>query len=351
MTRKQKLTLASCLLGLVFTAPSAYAHTTFNVGGFGDLTTGASNSTIGGSGANKIYTGGTTGGGLAGSLNKSGSTNGNEIWVNESPETEWVGPTGPNHAGSSSGSVLPSAAYVGMHSLTQDRLIETGFYGGSAAACAANGDCPLGANTNGNSLLRQVYTQNHNASFYVGGPSNTNLLPTDFSLAVAGNSWNNGQYNTGMDVLNPHVSGYQFGFPNDFNAHPSLEQNLLDLAGPGAQVFLNIDVYDDTSDGLGSQQMGVALYGGWDDGNGLNDLTFIASALAPVEGGNAKLTYELKNTYFGEYTVLVGDNSANGGQYKARFTITAVPIPAAAWLFASAMAGFLGLSRQRKLQA
>lgn len=335
----------------VLGTPSAQAHVTFNVGGFGDISVGASNSTIGGEGATRIYLGGTTGGGLAGSLNHSGSTNGNEVWTNESPATEWVGPTGPNHAGSSAGSVLPSAAYVGMHTPTQVRLLETGVYGSRADICATNGDC-AGVNTNGNSLLRQVYTQNHNPSFYVGGPSNTNPLPTDFALAVAGDSWNNGEYNSGMDVLNPHVSGYQFGFPNDFTLHPNLEQNLLDQA-PGTQLYLNLDVFDDTSDGLGAQQMGVALYGGWDDGNGFDDLTFLGSALAPV-GGNAQLTYALSGQYFGEYTVLIGDNNSHGGQYKALFTISStpltapVPLPAAAWLFGSGVAALAAWARRHR---
>lgn len=328
----------------------ADAHVTFNVGGFGDIAVGASNSTIGGEGATRIYLGGTTGGGLAGSLYHSGSTNGNEVWTNESPTTEWIGPTGPNHAGSSAGSVLPSAAYVGLHTPTQVRLLETGVYGSTSAICTTNGDC-VGINTNHNSLLRQVYTQNHNASSYAGGPSNTTPLPTDLALAVAPNSWNNGHYNSGMDVLNPHVSGYQYGFPNDFVLHPNLEQNLLNQV-PGTQLYLNIDVFDDISDGLGPQQMGVVLYGGWDDGNGLNDLTYLGSALAPV-GGNAQLTYALTGQHFGEYTVLIGDNSSHGGQYKALFTISStpltapVPLPAALWLFGAGIAGLAGLSRWR----
>lgn len=181
----------------------------------------------------------------------------------------------------------PSADYAGLHTPTQVRLLETGVYGSTAAVCTTNGDC-VGANTNGNSLLCQVYTQNHNPSFYVRGPSNTNPLPTDFALAVAGNSWNNGQSNSGMDMLNPRVSGYRYGFPNDFSLHPNLEQNLLDQA-PGTPLHLNIDVFDDPTDGLGPQQMGAVLYGGWDDGNGLNDLTYLGSVLAPV-GGSAQLT-------------------------------------------------------------
>ncbi len=338
------------VLGLLFAAPAVHAHATYNVGGFGDLSLGASNSTIGGAGEAKIYLGGTTGGGLAGSLNHSGSTNGNEIWTNESPATEWIGPTGPNHAGSSVGSVLPSVGYIGLHSPTNTRLLETGTYCGSTLAA----DCVGGVNNNGNSLLRQVYTQNHNVAFYTGGPNSANPLPTDFALAVAPNSWNNGQYNSGMDVITPHASGYQFGFPNDFSLHPNLEQNLLAQA-PGTQLYLNIDVFDDASDGLGAQQLGVALYGGWDDGNGFADLTFLGQTLAAVNG-NAQLTYALAGTFFGEYTVLIGDNSSNGGQYKARFAISStpltapVPVPAAVWLFGSALLGLGGINRRKTKQ-
>lgn len=114
----------------------ADAHVTFNAGGFGDIRVGDFNTTIDGEGATRIYLGGTTGGGLAGSLYHSGSTNTYEVWTNESPATEWVGPTGPNHAGSSAGSVLSSAAYIGLHTPTQVRLLETGVYGSTATTCA-----------------------------------------------------------------------------------------------------------------------------------------------------------------------------------------------------------------------
>lgn len=84
----------------------------------------------------------------------------------------------------------------------------------------------------------------------------------------------------------------------------------------------------------------------------MSDLTYLGSSLAPV-GGNAQLSYALTGHYFGEYTVLIGDNSSYGGQYKALFTIsstpltTPVPLPAAVWLFSSGIAAMAGLAQRR----
>lgn len=342
---------------------AAQAHATFNIGGYGDITSGAPNSTN----TARVYVSGTTGGGVAGSFFKSGTTSDSrEVWLNEAPTTEWIGPTGPNkplpplNIGLD---LLPSAAYVGLHSRTNTRLIETGVYGSTASTCATNGDC-VGINTNGNSLLRQLYNANHRApanAFTEGEPSNVNPAPTDISLAVAPNSWQtdaNGRpvYNTGMDVLTPHTSGYQFGFPPPPGSN--LEQNLIDQApNPGDPTYLNIRVSDDTSDNLGAQQLGVALYGGWDDGNGLIDLTLLGWATATAPGGTATLTYLLDGYFFGEYTVFIGDLSGNGGQYKAFFgtqatalttpIIRGVPSPITLWLFCAALPGLLRFTRNQ----
>jgi len=321
------LVLTGLMAGSLAAAPQAFAHATYNVGGFSDISVGALGTNA------RAYTGGTTGGGVAGSLNQSGATNSNEVWVNGVPG-EWVGPTGPNKAPPSTGSVLPSQAYVGLHSNVTSRLMETGNYCGATAAV----DCIGAPNLNTNSLLRQVYNRNHAATAnYVGGPFSGNLLPTDLSMAVAANSWGTGTtYETGMDILSPHIST---------GTGSNLEQNVINLAPAGSQVYLNIDVYGENA----GQQMGVSLFGGWDDGNGMSDLTLISSTLAAVNG-HATLSYLLQGTYFGEYTVLIGDASNVGGQYKANFSITTVPVPAAVWLLGSALMG-LGVIGRRKAMA
>lgn len=358
------LALAASLIGGVSTA---HAHATFNIGGYGDIVSGAPNSTN----TARVYASGNTGGGVTGSFFQSGTTSDSrEVWLNEAPVTEWIGPTGPNkplpplNIGQT---LLPSAAYVGLHSRSNIRTIETGVYGSTASICATNGDC-AGVNTNGNSLLRQLYNANHRTvagAFVEGEPSIVNPAPTDISLAVAPNSWQTDAsgkpvYNTGMDVLTPHTSGYQFGYPPPPGSN--LEDNLINLAPtattPAGPTYLNIQVSDDTSDGLGAQQLGVALYGGWDDGNGLADLTLLGYASAAAPGGEASLTYQLDGYFYGEYTVFIGDLGNNGGQYKAFFgtevtplttVITnPVPLPAAFWLFGSAVLGFLGLGRKRR---
>ncbi len=357
-SQKSLVAAAGIFAGALAASPNAFAHASLNVGGYGDISVGGANST----GAAKVYTGGTTGGGISGSYTASGATGGNEVWTNGTI-AEWTGAQG--HPSATSNSVLPSVGYIGLHNNSTQRLIETGNYCGATASaeCQANavgtGTNSLTAtsttlaNVNGDSLLRQVWNINHRAAGaqYDGGPSPSNLLPTDLSLSVAGNSWNGDlQYHSGMDVLNPHVSTGTTG---------NLEQNILALpAATGQNVYLNIKVFDDTSDNMAAQQLGFALYGGWDKGNGMSDLTLIGSSLAAIDG-YASLSYQLIGTFLGEYSVLVGDNSSIGGQYKMHASITTgtalysvaaqpVPIPAAAWLFGGALTSLFGL-RRRKL--
>ena len=73
------------------------------------------------------------------------------------------------------------------------------------------------------------------------------------------------------------------------------------------------------------------------------------------------VTQDLASSFVGMVTLsLVGSNIAYatfgttgdlglGGIYADNFTVSAVPVPAAAWLFGSALLGFFGFSRRKNL--
>lgn len=310
MNKSNKILLAitAITLGTAAAAPSAFAHATFNVSGYS--------------------------GGIDDSRNKSGSTGGTEVWTNGAP-SEWMSTT----------ATQPSIGYLGMHSNNSTRGIQTGVYGSTAAVCAANLDC-VAVNADSNTLRRQVYNYNH-------GAGSSSPAPTDVSLAVDGNSWGTGisTANTGLDWGNIHASA-------STGATGNLESNLIAL---GAN-YLNITLEDDTSDNLGAQQLGLALYGGWDHGGGLSSLTPLTSRLAASAGGSVGISMQMFGVFNGEYTVAVGDNSPNGGQYKLTLNtsstplypnavVQAVPVPAAVWLMGSALTGMATLARRKRAVA
>ena len=59
-------------------------------------------------------------------------------------------------------------------------------------------------------------------------------------------------------------------------------------------------------------------------------------------------------TAFGDATIMVGDRLLGEGTmrgFSSSLTISAVPVPAAVWLFGTALAGLVGVSRKRVLAA
>lgn len=344
--------IAGTVLGTLAAAPSVHAHATYNVGGYGDISTtgGRTNGTFSNGSA---ALGGTLSGGTPNGL--PGGTSGgnaiaqttsaaNPVWVNGTPD--WMPST----------VTVPSIGYLGMHGNNSTRVIETGAYSSTA---------------NTNSPLRQVYNYNNviqNAG--TGGwgtnaatqfldqahttlnPNYQNYLPSDVQLAVGGNSWAGGisDANTGIDFAHIHASAGTTG---------NLESNLI---ATGAN-YLNITLEDDTSD-AGSQQLALSLFGGWNQGPGLTGLTALTTQLATAPGGTIGLSLQLFGLDFngagtaGEYTIAIGDQSGVGGKYKltlntstnplyASNVVQAVPVPAAIWLFGSALAGMGVIGRRR----
>ena len=382
MKKLSVLALTSIFLGSLGAAPEVFAHATFNVGGYGNITpTGGNNGLPGG-----------TSGGNAIAQTLSGAT---PVWTNGS--TGFLPPT----------ATQPSIGYLGIHSLNNTRQIQTGTYNATlatnlptntadpvvnaanAATNAANAATNLanfGSTTGssgaignpstfntvtasgGDSLLGQVWNYNNRVNATNSGtnaasqwldaahttlnPNYQNYLPTDVQLAVGANSWAGGisADNTGLDFGNVHASA----------GSPSNEVGLMALG----VNYLNFTLSDDTSDGLGAQQLAFSIYGGWVDGPGLSGLTLLTTQLAANPGDTLGVTLQLFGHDFGapgtngEYTVVVGDQGNIGGRYKlslnasstamyANNIVQAVPIPAAVWLFGSALAG-MGIIGRRK---
>jgi len=106
------------------------------------------------------------------------------------------------------------------------------------------------------------------------------------------------------------------------------------------------------------------LYQGWDTsttpfvraGSYINNvsnplatfgLAYLDQASTTTPGGSASLTFA--NLAGGDYTLLLGGNGTSSDVFGNGFyklTLTAVPVPAAVWLFGSAMAGMIGLGRR-----
>ena len=137
--------------------------------------------------------------------------------------------------------------------------------------------------------------------------------------------------------------------------------------------FLNITVGDDPIyNGVG--QLAFALYQGWVTGPGLQGLNLLGTVLAENVGQDIGISLALSGLTMnapgteGQYTIVVGDQSGVGGKYRMALEASAaarygnvvsavssmaapVPLPGAAWLFGSVMAGLLGLGRRQQIAA
>ncbi|CAI8785032.1 conserved exported protein of unknown function [Methylocaldum szegediense] len=279
------LALIGAVGGAVSTT-SAHAHATFNIAGYGD--------------------------GAAGSINGNDGTPGTDaggVWTNGG-----VGYTG----------ALPVMWYAGMHSATSTRTIETG--------------TPTSAN--GNSLQRQIADFN---------ASNDSDLPTDRMLRVGGSSWSD-----------PANGGQGWGHGLDFGLiHWSCGGSVQGCLDAGISGF-KLTLADDLADGGANLKLGYALYGGWDRGSeafrhdtfvtspvpvsnplGSNDLTLIGWGVASAVGETLSQTFDLNTHHGGEYTVIIGALGGVDGNYQLTIepVVQPVPIPAAVWLFGSALVG------------
>lgn len=138
---------------------------------------------------------------------------------------------------------------------------------------------------------------------------------------------------------------------NDFSAAPI---DLGTLGGPGGMaVAINdnglIAGWSDTAEGASHLTL-------WDHGQIIDLTAFIPAELTAagwhslLEGNNSALSSDwLDMNNAGEIVSMLYDNSDHA--IPILLTPTAVPLPGAVWLFGSALAGFMGAAKRKKLAA
>jgi len=169
-----------------------------------------------------------------------------------------------------------------------------------------------------------------------------------YTLSSVNNNWRKSDAIGGLDASWGHT----------------LDFGLIDMSVAGN---LTIEVKADSA--LSSDFVpGFTVWHGWGD-NGAGDkhsswnflngalplfldgVTYLGEDSTTVLGGSTSLT--LNNLAAGKYIVFIGGNGddlsdSTNETYMANITVSAVPIPAAAWLMGSAMLGLVGVSRKRK---
>lgn len=147
----------------------------------------------------------------------------------------------------------------------------------------------------------------------------------------------------------------------------ALDFGLIDLHSAGN---LLIQVQADNS----TFTPGFTLFSGWDTSptsskhgswnvalpavpvnpRGTTGLTYVGQASTAVAGGVA--SYLFTGLAAGQYSLWIGGNGtgstpAGTQKYIANITASPVPVPAAVWLFGSAMAGLVGFNRRKNTVA
>ncbi len=261
--------VSACVLGgAVAFAPSAHAHASYDIAGYGPGVDGSTN------GADGLPA--TPGG----------------TWTN-----------GDAIAGEYAGS-LPVNWYAGMHTPTATRTITTG----------------TGATPAANSLLAQVLEYNAGSD-----PD----LPTDRVLAVGGRSWsdpaNDGQgWGHGLDYGLIHYSPVETILaegPLNFTI------TLADDGSDPASVQLAFAIYAGWDSGSASvrHQPFITSPSPVDNPLGSTGLTLIDYAFAAAPGQAVARTYQLDDTHDGKYTVFVAALGGVKGQYT--LTVSTAPPP------------------------
>lgn len=327
MKNARILALAGTIAGMLGTLTAAHAHQTYNVGTLN--TTSQATATGWTYQVSAGY-----GNGVDGAINNSqgaGTINNSSlVW------RSGVGAVSPEYNGN-----LPEMWYSGLHNTatgtTNRELGSVSSAGGTTFLNSAN------------SLQARIATWNTatNVAQGIG-------LDPNSQIAVKGNSWLTGD---GLDYGVSHVScGDAVGCLADGNLNISWELKNLN---PNSTSLL-----------------GIAIYGGWDtsatsdrtaafDGTaagglnnpqgsslGLGNLLYSATMSSASDVLSYTRLFDAAEAalYNGEYTIIIGAlNDTGDGQYYLKNTSTAapVPVPAALWLFGSALAGFGVIGRRR----
>lgn len=258
-----------------------------------------------------------------------------------------------------------------MKTSTHLILAVAALFGGLAVSCAANASAVYnltGWDTTGAGGLdggfpanwvggsAPAYTGSLNAMWYadVGNGASESVSSTDarskgadptYALAVGPRAWND---NTTGTTGQGH--GSDFGL-----IHLNAQSNLSVTVAADSALASNL-------------KPAFSLFAGWDTGAtsvrvqtyqnnannplGTTGLIYLNSTATTTPGGS--VTFLFTDLAAGNYSLFVGGNYSGGagspGKYTVSLTASPVPLPAAFWLFGSAVAG-LGLAGRRKGKA
>ena len=219
-----------------------------------------------------------------------------------------------------------------------------------------NGEAP---NVNGGGL-GPAWSNGSPAALGYGGNlpvtwlADIDQVNTDYGLSAA-------------DAIANHGAGSTFVLQSANNKWTPASSwgNALDYGLINLQVGGDLVVTVEADTSLSSTfAPGFTLWSGWDQGFGnkhqawnanpnaptplgATGLTYKGHAATTTDGGS--VTYTFTGLTAGQYTLFIGGNGSNNSNeyYKANLKVAAVPIPAAVWLFGSALAGMGIIGRRR----
>ncbi len=173
----------------------------------------------------------------------------------------------------------------------------------------------------------------------------TASTPSNFQLAASGSTTG-----TGMDFGYLRVDNAQTGILITVSADNSLNSTLqpyLAVFGGWDHTWQGSYGTTKTTAGGSTATRSDALLDGSDNPFG-SDLQYVASKTNSA--GLSSVSYLLTNIPASSHLTLIigGANGTSGNYTISMTTVSEVPVPAAAWLFGSALAGLGALARRRR---
>lgn len=190
-------------------------------------------------------------------------------------------------------------------------------------------------------LIAVFYTGSAYASYLSDTVSNN-----DFATAISldpyftknfDNNINDG-FNNNISLTHLHASAT--GTANTVAGN--FDYFSFNISQAGVTGFFDID------DGMPDLDSTLALFDANHNSIAFNDDGFILDA-GSVHGFDSFMSYTFNNP--GLYFIAVGESPVfplqTGQTYTLHASLTAVPLPATAWLFGSALAGLIGVARRK----
>jgi len=193
----------------------------------------------------------------------------------------------------------------------------------STGATSATGVLPDLGNTGGSATVNGVtFTQGPAATQLFIGAAGVGSIPGDWTPLIAGNDIAlSAPEDLDVDFAGPVFSaGFDFVEPNESSVVPGCNAPCFDSTF-GVTLKLGATVVDMFN--FNAPDNVLAFIGVWSD-----------SAFDRLEIRD--LTATVDNEYFGQF-------------YTGARSLSEVPVPAAFWLFGTALIGFIGMSRRRKV--